>query len=454
MRRLVLSCAAVLALVLAAGIVRATTPAEAKSRIGHIFVIYLENRGFDHLYGLFPGADGLRDAGPRSIQRDAQGRAYETLPPVMDTTHKPPAVDPRFPARLPNAPFLIDPHVPQDVKTGDLVHRYYQQIQQIDGGSMSRFAAYSDAGGLVMGYYDGRGMALWQYAQRYVLADRFFQGALGGSFLNHFWLVCACTPRFTDGPAEMRAVLDADGRLVKDGALTPDGYAVNTIQPRATPHHPAAADPAKRLPPQDLPTIGDRLSERGVSWAWYSGGWDDALAGKPDPRFQFHHQPFAYFQRYGDGTPDRAKHLKDLKDLLADIEQNTLPQVVFYKPIGADNQHPGYADVAQADRHVADLLGRLEKSPAWPGLVVIVTYDENGGFWDHVPPPVADRWGPGTRVPTLVISPLARRGYVDHTPYDTTSILRFIEWRHDLAPLGERDAKAHNLLGALAVEGP
>ena len=94
------------------------------------------------------------------------------------------------------------------------------------------------------------------------------------------------------------------------------------------------------------------------------------------------------------------------------------------------------------DQHLADVIAHLEKSPQWPGMVVIVTYDENGGFWDHVAPPKADRWGPGNRVPTMIISPLAKAGTVDHTQYDTTSILRLITHRFDLpmlAGLTERD---------------
>jgi acid phosphatase len=99
---------------------------------------------------------------------------------------------------------------------------------------------------------------------------------------------------------------------------------------------------------------------------------------------------------------------------------------------------------------VGDVLDRLEKDPQWGKMAVIVTYDENGGFWDHVPPPRRDRWGPGTRVPALVISPFARKGFVDHTVYDTTSILKFIETRFELAPLGAADAKANDLLNAFA----
>ena len=105
-----------------------------------------------------------------------------------------------------------------------------------------------------------------------------------------------------------------------------------------------------------------------------------------------------------------------------------------------------------AAEHANDVLTRLRASPQWPNMVVIVTYDENGGFWDHLPPPTGpgwgDRWGPGTRVPTLVVSPFARRGYVDKTPYDTTSILKLITRRFGLEPLPGVRANAGDLTNA------
>src|SRR5207244_6222847 len=90
----------------------------------------------------------------------------------------------------------------------------------------------------------------------------------------------------------------------------------------------------------------------------------------------------------------------------------------------------------------------VQNSPYWQDIAIIVTYDEHGGSWDHVAPPVIDKWGPGLRVPTIVVSPYAKKGFIDHTQYDTTSILKFIEWRWDLAPLASRDANANNLLNA------
>lgn len=416
------------------------------SAIETIVVISLENHSFDNLYGLFPGADGLNQApAANTRQTDRQGKVYEYLPRIMDTHAKLPAPDLRFPEKLPNQPFEISQYAPIKDRIGDPTHRFYQHQEQINGGRMDRFAAVSNVGGLAMGYYDGRKLPLWDWARRYTLADRFFAGAFGGSFINHMWLACACTPRHPHPPKGNTIELNARGEVVKDGALTADGYAVNNILSTFSPHSPKASDPDKVLPPQNQPTIGDRLSEQGISWAWYAGGWNAALAGQADPSYQYHHQPYVYFQRYGDGTPDRAAHLKDEADFLDAIRQGKLPAVSFYKPLGRYNEHPGDTDLFSGEEKTARILSQLEKSPQWRGMLVIVSYDEYGGFWDHVPPPKGDRWGPGSRIPTLLISPYTKGGRIDHTTYDTTSILKLIEERFGLAPLGERDAKTNSL---------
>jgi phospholipase C len=165
-------------------------------------------------------------------------------------------------------------------------------------------------------------------------------------------------------------------------------------------------------------------------------------------------EPFSYFADLADGTAAREEHLKDEADFLQDLSQGTLPNVVFLKPLGPDDEHPGEGGVLNGDRHAATLIKAIQHSPYWKNSAIIVTYDENGGFWDHVAPPAGDRWGPGTRVPAIIVSPYAKRGFVDHTVYDTTSILRFIEWRWGLYPLGERDARANNLLAAFDFSQP
>jgi phospholipase C len=424
---------------------------EGLNRIDHIVVVYLENRSFDNLFGNFPGADGLQNAGKTAVQVDKDGLPYKTLPRVMDASKTPPQPDLRFPEELPNRPFPIDRYIGQEDPDPNLTHLWYQQQAQIDSGKMDKFALVSNAGGFVMGYHDGQKMKLWEYAREFTLADNFFHAAFGGSFLNHFWTICACTPRFETAPQDIVSSEGPDGTMIKDGAVTPDGYAVNTLFSFYQPHS-LKTDPSRLLPPQTLPTIGDRLSEKGISWAWYSGGWNDALAGKYDHQFQFHHQPFAYFRNFGDGTDAKRDHLKDEEDLIRDLEKNALPAVVFYKPVGDQNEHPGYANISSGDEHVAEIIEKIRKSPIWKSTAIIVTYDENGGFWDHVAPPKIDRWGPGVRVPTIIISPFAKRHHVDHNFYDTTSILKLIETRYGLSPLAARDAKANDLTAAFTFK--
>jgi acid phosphatase len=438
----------------------AATPPEHKAgldRVGHIIVLFLENRSFDHLYGMFPGADGVENAGFAAIQVTAVGRQFQQLPAVIINRTVWPGssqdllgIDTRFAPGLPNGPFRADRYVGLWERTIDPIHRFYQEQEQIDDGKMDKFVAVSGAGALPMGYFDGRSLKLYQLAAEYTLADRFFHAAFGGGFLNHFWLICACTPRFDNAPAGLVAQLDPDGKLIKDGAITPDGYAVNTIDPLSTPHDSNIPD-RLRLPLQTMPTIGRRLTDAGVPWAWYSGGYADAVAGHPDPSFIPHHQPFAYFADYAEGTAGRAEHLFDEREMIRAIRTRTLPPVSFYKPIGVDDEHPGYADLVRGDNHAAMIIDEIQKSFVWDDVVIIVTYADNGGIWDHVAPPKIDRWGPGTRVPTIIISPFAKRHFIDHTTYDTTSILKLIETRWGLTPLGGRDADAADLTNALQL---
>src|SRR5437773_2430689 len=327
----------------------AALPSPGVERIGHVIVVYLENRSFDGLYGSFPGANGLPQAAAIAPQLDKAGNPYAALPRAMDNSKTPAVADARFPTELANRPFDLASYAPADQPIGNPVHRFYQEQLQIDGGKMDRFVAWADL-----------------------------------------------------------------------------------------------------LPSLTNPTIGDRLTAKGVDWAWYSGGWDDAIAGRPDPTFVFHHQPFAYFASYADGTDGRRQHLKDERDFMSALRDQTLPAVSFVKPIGADSGHPKYGDVRRGEDHVAALVKAVQDSEYWKETVIVLTYDENGGFWDHVAPPTIDRWGPGTRVPTIVVSPFAKKGYVDHTRYDTTSILRLIELRWNLDPLGPRDTAADPLTGAFA----
>ena len=480
----------------------AALDAALRENIDHVVVIYPENRSFNNMFGHFPGLESpleaLKPEQYRQIDRD--GKTLTKLPPIWRgmvpqkqvVEHRTWQVREQDIKNLPNAPFAMNTPdgkpLPTGVVTRDLWHRFYENQRQINGGKNDGFVAWGDSGALVMGVYreTASNLRMWSLAQEYTLCDNFFQAAFGGSFLNHHYLVAAQPafyPNADKSPAKGQiAELEGDDptgiklKLANDSpesamqgppkaagksALTPDFWGVNTMGPpyqpgwSKDPINPLLTDAndAGTMPPQLNPTIGDRLQEKGIDWAWYSGAWQLALDGQgtngvsqefpSSPNFQAHHQPFNYFKAYAPGTTARAKHLRDAgvgdtsqtNHLIADIENGKLPTVTFYKPQGNLNLHAGYSDLDSGDRHIMAVVNAIRNSPMWKKTMIIITFDENGGWWDHVAPPKGDRFGPGTRIPALVVSPHAKRGHVDHTIYDTCSIQRFLNRRFNLKPL-------------------
>jgi phospholipase C len=544
--------------------------------IKHFVVIYEENHSFDNLYGRWEGVNGLSspDVATHSRQVNEAGVQYACLKmndvnlsaPVplaatcTDATPGTPGGP--FVSHFANAPFTIDDYLsPGDTTcppnplaafsqangwlkgtgsaggcTRDIVHRFYHEQYQLDGGKQDRYVTGSDSMGLVMGAYDTTKVPIYAYLHGkhhpgYAIADNFFQAAFGGSFLNHQWLIAAASPVDpTGGPggadASQHPVLDSNGMpsneplyvstipppVPPDRPLTATcaqvatlapplnglacgNYAVNTMQPA---YQPSGLFGAK-IPAQTAPTIGDRLSGAGVDWAWYAGGWSNAdgdvgapgytngASASPTPTgcsdpyvdpgvgswprcpsnvFQYHHQPFNYYANYAPGTAARAAHLRDeveFQQLVgsSDHECNLKP-VSFVKPFGTENEHPGYASEPNGSDHLVDLLQSIEGSRCAKDTMVIVTYDEFGGEWDHVPPPGMagtegphDVWGPGTRVPALVLAPHLHGTFVvDGTEHDTTSIMATLEHRYGLAPLGSRDAAVPDLSSVFSARTP
>src|SRR5207247_820187 len=344
-----------------------------------------------------PGANGVFAPGAHIPQVPLAGPAYGKLPTPPPGPFSSP-YNPRCPlcadlADMPNAPFVIDgvrPGVTIRTYTRDLVHRFYTNRAQIRGRDQPNdfFVAYSDARALAMGHYREQAMSqtnIWRLARENLLLDNFFQGAFGGSFLNHFWLICACAPTWPNASSDLRSRLDSRGNPRGRDADSPyqgdnyvtaehDGsdepYGVNTAQ------YALFNDGARPLlPAQRAITIGDRLTEKNVDWAWYAGGWDLAILKNRTPvqerrfrslRFQWHHQPFAAFENFDPATEvgraNRRDHLKDAEQLYRDIVLNRLPPVAFYKPAGFANQHPDYSDIVVADRDAGRVVDLMKKS--------------------------------------------------------------------------------------------
>lgn len=408
-------------------------------QINHLVVVYMENHSFDNLYGGFKGANGIKNVKAGNfLQVDAEGKPYQYLPEIPRNNS--------FPTNLPNKLFNIDQYVPSDKKTPDVTHRFFHNQMQIDGGKMDKFALYNDSKGLAMGYYNTKKLPLYPIAKKYTLCDNFFQSVFGGSYFNHVFLISAAVPVWHNAPASMIANVDADGKMIKDGIVTSDGYVVNHILSRNKPY-PPKSDTSQLLPAQTMPTIGDRLSEKGISWAWYSEGWDDAVAGRKN-NFAYNHEPFLYFKNYEEGTEGR-KHLQDQNDFLKAAHDGTLPSVSFVKPGGGNDEHPSGSDVYSSEQLAVKLINAVLEGPNAKDALVILTYDEFGGFFDHVVPPVIDRWGPGSRIPAIIIGPFAKKGNIDHTQYETVSILSFIERRWGIEPLADRDKNANPFRNAL-----
>lgn len=424
-------------------------------RLDHVIIIFPENHTFDALWGKFPGANGLDSPGALIPQVDANGDVLASLPGVPGT---------KLPASLPNAPFRINEFYNQGEIYPSPVHRFYQNLLQLNGeptgdGRYTNFqlnmfvSAVGVPGTLAMGYYDTERLPLYPYAREFVLMDNFFGSQFGGSMLGHFWLVAAATPVWpnADPSLILQPVFDSAGKLVglnnASGLVTPDGFAVEDAEPFYPPFKAGTPD-SQRVPPQTNLTIGDLLSQAGVSWAWYAQGWNDAVAGNPSPDFVFHHQPFVYFENYRPGTAARAEHLLDLEDFRRSLRDGSLPAVSFIKPMAGLDEHPGESPVAGSEEFVVSLIEEVRASSAWESTAIFVTYDDFGGFYDHVPPVMEDAFGPGNRMPCLLISPLARRNYVDHNYYNTQSILKLIEQRYGLPPLTARDRNAPSLIEA------
>ena len=172
---------------------------------------------------------------------------------------------------------------------------------------MDRYVVWSDTGGLPLGHFDTEKLPLYPVCPGAHALRQLLHRRLGRLHAQPHLAHCRYTPLWPGAPADQIAqpIFDSGGALIglqHDGNVTPDGYCVNDVQPFYAPFQ-ADTPVEERMPPQLAPTIGDRLSDAEVSWAWYAGGWDDAVAGKPAPTFQFHHQPFSYYSRYGEGMP-------------------------------------------------------------------------------------------------------------------------------------------------------
>jgi phospholipase C len=384
------------------GFVSPSDPAQvalAQQKIKHVLFIIKENRTFDTMFGTYPGADGA------TTGRTCDGR---TIPLA---------------------------HAADEVE--DAGHSFTDGITAVDGGKMDCF---NDPLGYVQ-YTQKDIPAYWRYAQTFTLADEFFTSIYGPTGVEHLWTFAAQSDRFVDHerPGQFgtgrREFCDDPSELaysfpVMDRAQQEQVYGLE--QQGGT----GAAQIEKlfrpRWPCTDVSVLPDRLQSAGISWKEYLGPneWVQPLRMVRHVRFSSMYRNVVPWTQY-----------------LSDVKAGTLPTVAWLTPPFAQSEHPP-TSMCAGENWTVQVLNRLMQSPEWSSTAVVLTWDDFGGFYDHVPPPHVDIYGLGPRVPALIISPYARPGYVDHTQYEFASVLRFIETIFDLPPLTSRDASANDMLGA------
>ncbi len=481
--------------------VRAASPAGPdlqglRDKIDHIIVIYQENRSFDHYFGAYqpPGSgivanlldrDGRIDARFTGLQKNPAGVPYGCLPVPYQV--------PGFAgALLENRPFHLAPYIRPDGNVlWDPSHHFFRMSAQIDRGRMDRFVALALAGkhafldkaprndpvammlaqstpsGAVLGFYTRQDLPFYHHlADEYVLLDHFFQAMTGGSTGNALYLAAARSAQWSKPPAGGIGSLEPP---IFDKPYDRNGILINDVAPvnGPTETYMGSLDLAPPPEEQTYPNIGDRLDAASLSWAWYNEGWnavkpwalktafgagDGSIVVDTPTLYVSHHNPFQYYPSWFANV--RAGHIRDSADFFEDLNTGLLPRVSFVKATGGRDEHPADSAPRWGEEWVARLLTALGHSRLWEKTAVVVAYDEGGGFWDHVAPPTPDPYGCGTRVPALLISPWARRGYIDHRTADTSSVLAMIEARFGLKPLQQRDANAYNLLDGFDFTQP
>ena len=300
----------------------------------------------------------------------------------------------------PGGPPAVTPfHLSTLRLTQDLSHSWKTAHAAINGGKMDGFIEAEGSKDTV-GYYDRSDIPnYWAYAERFTLADHFFSSLTGPSLPNHLYIVAA-----------------QSGGLVKN----------------------------LREPPEEgfnFSTMAELLGASGISWKYYEGGADPEDFGLWNPL-----PGFKTFMN----SKELMSHLVENTEYFHDLREGRLPAVAWIVPNFAESEHPP-ADIQIGMWYVTAFVNALVKSPYWQNSMLVITWDDYGGFYDHVPPPQTDDYGYGPRVPAIIISPYSQAGLVDHTEYDFTSVLRFIEDRFTLSPLTDRDKNANSLKQSLKL---
>jgi phospholipase C len=366
--------------------------APAQTPITHVVFLIKENRTYDNLFALFPGGAGTTTGVTKSGVRIP-------LRPLPD-------------------------------KQTDLQHSYTAAHIDMDGGAMDGFSTLRDKSGNItdLAYTTARPgqlPAYWGWARRYELGDHFFSSAASSSMPNRLYSIAASSNGIIDGP---------NFRTTRWGCDDPPGITAPAIR---------HGQLVRIRPCFDIPTTAGLLQNAGLGWSYYGPrggtlgyGWvavDQIRWIRDGPSWNQHVFPIEWFQH--------------------DVREGYLAPVTWIAPPFNLSDHPGGPSICQGENWTVGIVNAIMRSPMWRSTAIVLSWDDFGGFYDHIPPPHVDFLGLGPRVPLVVISPWARRG-VDHHVYDFTSVLRFIGENFGLPRLNHRVDRLQSLRSAFQFRRP
>ena len=412
----------------------------SESKIQHLIFIVQENHSFDNYFGTYPGADGFPLAVAIPVDPNQTGLGYvqpfhlDVSRPIMIVGDElPPGV--ADPDDLQQSSSAAPFHLDNESIGRDLNHAWAVAHDAYDSGKMDGFVA-AEKSRLTMGYYDRTDIPYyWDYADHYVLDDNFFSSLMGPSFPNHLYIASG-----TSGP-----VTNLNYPWILNGHIKDN----------------PPADFKWQGVSLDWSTLAEEMSNANVPWAWYDG------EAKPTTPNIWDVLPlFTYFQNHPDQL---SEHVRNTQSFIANIRNAQLPAVSWIIPgawvpptyptqcsaldvgYGVGSASPSEHPPARSDcgmDYVAYLVNQVMQSQYWQSSAIIITWDDYGGFYDHVPPPRIDAFGEGFRVPTLVVSPWAKHHFIDHTQYEFASLLTLAEDDFHLPKLGTRDVNANNMMNS------
>lgn len=358
---------------------------QARQKIKHVVFVLLENHTFDQVFGRFPGAAGTSTA----------------------------TIAGRGTIQLGHAPLYY---------WHDIEHDYTDADHAIDKGKMDGFTDIvgADLNGDMMSfgqYLPSDIPNFWSYATHFTLGDHMYSSMLGSTFPNHLYSVAAQADGIMTNPSNWSRGWGCDS-----------GKAAYTVKRTGNTFGGGGTC-------FSFPTLADTMQQMGVSWAYYAAPY-------PDLGYLF--STLDAFKSIRE-TSLWDTRVKDQASFEADARAGRLPAFSWVTPPYKDSSHPPFSICAAEDWFVGK-MNAIMQGPDWDSTAVFLVWDDFGGFYDHLAPPSVDEFGLGLRVPFLIISPYARRGYVSHTTYSFESILKTFEELNGLPALTDRDAKASDTL--------